>query len=178
MEQTITNSTGSNRSGQTKPKNQKPSSVINPQELWVLIHLTYYLIRRVRENELKTSHITLTQRLLLHALHIQGGKATVNELVVRHYSDYHNVAALVKRMAHTGLINRRQSTSDERLINVELTKKGKQLWKLTEKSDEIQNIVSVFSDKEFNRFMSLLTKLYNASLQRLGTQETSRRYKL
>ena len=148
------------------------------QTFWVLFHQTYHYISRARENELKSSHITITQRHLLSALAYLGGKATVNELVIRHHSDYHNVAALVKRMAETGLISRSQSPDGEHFINVELTKKGKKLWESTDKSDAIDNILSVLPKKELDRIISLLIKLRDSSLQKLVTQEASRRFKL
>ena len=163
-----------------KSERAKPDDLQNTewQELWILLHQTYQFIRHVRENELKSSNITFTQRHLLNGLASLGGKATINELVMRHHSDYHNVAALVKRMAETGLINRGQSINGERQINVELTKKGKQLWESTIKSDAINSIISVLSKKDLDRITTLLIKLRDSSVQMLVAQESSRRFKL
>ena len=166
-----------------KDKTQEPNGFQNSDvyRFWVLLHRTERLIYRVRENELKllnATFATIAQAKILRALCNLGEKATISDLAKRHYSNYHNVAALVKRMEKKGYVIREQSPEDEHTWEVSITNKGKKFCELTANSEELRKIVSILSKKERDEFVSQLNRLYDSAMQRLITQETSRRLTL
>ena len=164
-----------------KMKNKYPRRHKKPADsirLWTILHETELFIKRVRENELKRASITVTQRKLLNALYSLGGKANINDLASRHYSDYHNISTLVDRMEKKGLIIKEKATGENDVIKIVLTDKGKKLWDTTLNSDAIEEIVSVISNKECIQVISYLTRLRDSAVRTLITQETTRRTRL
>lgn len=90
-----------------------------------------YQLRRflhVSEAILRTEHITPVQYLML--LHIKGmpGRhwATIAELAERLQTVHHGVVTLVSRCEAAGFVERRQSTSDRRQVEVHLLPHGEQ----------------------------------------------------
>jgi len=70
--------------------------------------------------------ITYPQYLVLMVLW-ETDKITVNEISQKLILNNNTITPLLKRMEQQGIIKRQRSESDERKVNVELTKKGKQL---------------------------------------------------
>jgi MarR family transcriptional regulator, organic hydroperoxide resistance regulator len=70
--------------------------------------------------------ITYPQYLVLMVLW-ETDKITVNEISQKLILNNNTITPLLKRMEQQGIIKRKRSESDERKVNVELTKKGKQL---------------------------------------------------
>lgn len=92
-------------------------------------------------------HEKLTQREIATGLHIKPSTVT----------------NMVKRMEMSGLINRSRDKSDDRVINVTLTEKGKEAARFTEKMiEQIEaDIRAEFSRKEVEALRKPLEKILN-----------------
>lgn len=108
-----------------------PMPTLKKTDFEVLSEFRYQIRRyeRFSEKAVQAKGITPLQYLLL--LHIKGfpGRewANVGELAERLQAQPHGVVALVSRCEALGLVERRQSTSDRRQIEVHLTKPGEKL---------------------------------------------------
>ena len=82
---------------------------------------------------LKPLGLTYTQYLVLLALW-ESESACVGELCRRLYLDNGTVTPLLKKMEEAGLVSRRRSKEDERIVTVTITEKGMAL------REEVKNI--------------------------------------
>ena len=70
--------------------------------------------------------VTYPQYLVLMVLW-ETDKITVNEISQKLILNNNTITPLLKRMEQQGIIKRKRSESDERKVNIELSKKGKQM---------------------------------------------------
>lgn len=90
------------------------------------------------------------------------GSQTVNDICSRLKLETNTVTPLLKRLAEKGLLERKRSTEDERVVNISLTKKGEDL-----KLEAItipERIISSFNgesikESEIQAFQKTLWKL-------------------
>jgi DNA-binding MarR family transcriptional regulator len=84
---------------------------------------------------------------------------TVKELGERLYLDSGTLTPMLKRMEEHGLVERKRSSKDERVVEVSLTEKGRSIEK---KAEEIPNRFSKeihLEQDEFDELKRLLTKI-------------------
>ena len=113
---------------------RKTSDVSNHKmakaEFEALAQFRYQLRRFLRFSEEATRRKGVTPLQYLLMLQIKGfpGRdwATVVELAERLQAKHHGVVALISRCEKAGLVARKLSRSDMRLVEVQLTKKGEQ----------------------------------------------------
>lgn len=114
-----------------KTRQSLPAGPLSKAEFEQLAQFRYELRRFLRfsEDVARTSGVTMTQYLLL--LQIQGfpGRAwaTVGELAERLQAKHHGAVSLVSRCEALGLVARRASADDARVVEVRLTAKGARL---------------------------------------------------
>lgn len=103
-----------------------------PKEIPLDLHLCYSLystsiaINRVYKPMLDELGITYPQYLVLCTLW-EGDGRTISAIADRLALEASTITPLVKRLEAAGLVARKRSTQDERLVEVFLTSKGKQL---------------------------------------------------
>ncbi|MFV0663018.1 MarR family winged helix-turn-helix transcriptional regulator [Denitromonas sp.] len=96
-----------------------------------LSHFRYRLrcYLRASEDLCQAAGVTLLQyQLLLHVLGFPGREwASIGEIAERLQAKHHGVVALVDRCEKLGLVQRRASQADRRLVEVHLLPKGREL---------------------------------------------------
>ncbi|WP_256244336.1 MarR family winged helix-turn-helix transcriptional regulator [Alkalibacterium sp. 20] len=102
--------------------------------------------------------VTYPQYLVLLVL-FEEETVTVKELGEKLYLDSGTLTPMLKRMEEHGLVERRRSSVDERVVDVSLTNKGRAIEKQAEKipvkfSEEI-----LLEQDEFEELKRLLTKI-------------------
>jgi DNA-binding MarR family transcriptional regulator len=109
-------------------KNHQP--VIGKRQYEALAAFRYELRRYLRHSEEMTRRHGITPlqyQLLLHVKGFPGREyASVTELAERLQAKHHGVVALITRSETAGLVMRRASEEDRRLVHVHLTPKGEQ----------------------------------------------------
>lgn len=105
-------------------------STIGKRQYEALAAFRYELRRYLRQSEEMTRRHGITPlqyQLLLHVKGFPGREyASVTELAERLQAKHHGVVALVTRSETAGLVERRVSDEDRRLVHVFLTAKGEQ----------------------------------------------------
>lgn len=127
-----------------------PVNVLSKKEFEALSEFRFQIRRfeRFSENIVKKHGITPLQYLLL--LHIKGypgrNYARVGELAERLQASQHGVVALISRCETNQLVQRKQSESDKRQVEIFLLEKGERL--LTQLAElhrkELLSLKSVF----------------------------------
>ena len=132
-------------------------SPLTKAEFEALSDFRYRLRRfeRFSEDAVQASGITPLQYLLL--LHVKGypqrSFATVGELAERLQAKPHGVVALVTRCEEHGFVERRQSATDRRVVEIHLLPEGDRvLQHLAElHRTELQSLGDVFAIPAINR---------------------------
>lgn len=103
---------------------------IGKRQYQALAAFRYELRRYLRQSEEMTRRHGITPlqyQLLLHVKGFPGREhASVTELAERLQAKHHGVVALVTRSEAAGLVQRRMSEEDGRVVHVHLTPKGEQ----------------------------------------------------
>lgn len=103
---------------------------IGKRQYEALAAFRYQLRRFLRHSEEMTRRYGITPlqyQLLLHVKGFPGREyASVTELAERLQAKHHGVVALVTRSEAAGLVRRKTSAEDRRLVYVHLTAKGEQ----------------------------------------------------
>jgi len=105
-------------------------SAVGKRQYEALAAFRYELRRYLRHSEEMTRRHGMTPlqyQLLLHVKGFPGREyASVSELAERLQAKHHGVVALVTRCEAAGLVERRISPDDRRLVHVYLTSRGEQ----------------------------------------------------
>ncbi len=107
------------------PKSDAPTLPLDAQ-LCFSIYSTSLAIQRVYKPMLDAMGVTYTQYLVLSALWEKDG-LTIGAIAERLALEPSTITPAVKRLETAGFLLRRRSTTDERLVEVHLTEKGKDL---------------------------------------------------
>jgi DNA-binding MarR family transcriptional regulator len=137
--------------------NKASESPLTKAEFEALSDFRYHIRRfeRFSEDAVQASGITPLQYLLL--LHVKGypGRsfATVGELAERLQAKPHGVVALVTRCEEHAFVERRQSATDRRVVEIHLLKEGERVLRhLAElHRTELQSLGDVFAIPSINR---------------------------
>jgi DNA-binding MarR family transcriptional regulator len=107
--------------------------------------------------------LTYPQYLVMLVLWEQGC-VTVKSLGQQLLLDSGTLTPLLKRMAEMGLVQRRRSATDERVVNISLTAKGKDLQQLAVTVPaQLRSCIGV-CDEDLMQFMQLSQKVLAATL--------------
>lgn len=137
-------------------KKQSPSiaASIGKGDLEQLSQFRYRLRQFLRVSELicKESRITpLQYQLLLHVMGNPGRSwASISELAERLQAHHHGVVTLVNRCEAIGLCERRAGRDDQRVVEIHLLPKGKQLLEKVAMRHlgEVQSLIKELSPRQ------------------------------
>lgn len=112
----------------TEPVAPLPAAPTLPldAQLCFSIYSTSLAIQRVYKPMLDVMGVTYTQYLVLSALWERDG-LTIGAIAERLALEPSTITPAVKRLEVAGFLSRRRSTVDERLVEVHLTQKGREL---------------------------------------------------
>ncbi|WP_423190359.1 MarR family winged helix-turn-helix transcriptional regulator [Alkalibacterium sp. f15] len=102
--------------------------------------------------------VTYPQYLVLLVL-FEEETVTVKELGEKLYLDSGTLTPMLKRMEEHGLVERRRSSVDERVVDVSLTNKGRAIEKQAEKIPVKFSKEILLEQDEFEELKRLLTKI-------------------
>jgi DNA-binding MarR family transcriptional regulator len=137
--------------------------------LWRFLYHTAFVINRSRQKELAQYGVTPEQAHVLDILHQSRGKVTIQDIVNITMRQHHSISTLVGRMVMQGLVKKVRSPADARQYNVNITEKGKALFR-TITRDSITDIFSCLSKRDMqgldNGLKKLMTKAYQALIKK------------
>ena len=125
--------------------------------LWRLLDHTRYIIRRARELEFAQLGLTPEQAYVLDIVRSAGGRTTINRIVEMTQHRHHSMSALVERMAKQGLVRKRRSRSDKRVVHVYSTDKGESLFEQVS-MDSLHSTLACLAPEEKKRLEAYLVR--------------------
>ena len=138
---------------QTKFANEGQKCTVN------IIYTYNWVVERLKAC-LDAENITLQQFNILRIL--RGSKEPLSTLQIRErmLDKMSDTSRLVDRLVQKGLVQKKTSKTDKRLVDVTITKKGLTLLaKLDKRSTDMDGILSSLSEKECKTLNKLLDKL-------------------
>jgi DNA-binding MarR family transcriptional regulator len=139
-------------------------------KLWLLFTSVHHKMVALREKELNPTNITTGQFRMLRIIESLGSKAILSEvakIVERKLDVISRQAAMMEK---GGLITRIRDKPKSRLLRLELTEKGKELLRTIHRSQGMNEVLSVLTEKERQQMSSalkrVLTKLNKYSAEK------------
>jgi DNA-binding MarR family transcriptional regulator len=139
-------------------------------EFFILMHQVIEMITKARENELRPFGISPIQSGVLYALNAEKrplAPIRIARLLLRNPASVHQ---LLERMEGHKLVKVRRSTKGKRQVQVEMTKKGKEIYrKDLFESGVVPKILGQISLEERKQLWSILMKLREAANAELSS---------
>lgn len=124
------------------------------------LYATSRAIQKLYHEGLSKEGLTYPQYLVLVSLY-QYKELTVKRLGELLSLDSGTLTPLLKRLENEGLVLRKRSKTDERVVNVQLTEKGSDKRESINELPEILVAKSNFTTDEWNTLENLSKKLFN-----------------
>jgi len=138
--------------------------------LWVLIAQNRDAILRARERDYARYGISNERRALLYIIQNNGGRTTPVEIARDLFRELHSVTEMLKRMEKDGLVSRHKGSGRSK-VEVEMTEKGRDVFKQSLHNETDERIFSILTPKERKRLASYLFRLRRRVFQDLGIPE-------
>jgi DNA-binding MarR family transcriptional regulator len=126
-----------------------------------LIGRARHLMLLARQKELSPYQISPGQFNVLFILHKLGHEATLAELASYCYRGISNLSTQLTRMEKDGLIKKFREAPKSTLLKFKLTKKGFNCYRKNNKVTSAKVIMSVLSEEERQKLISILKKIIN-----------------
>lgn len=137
--------------------------------IWTLIrHLNDAMVR-VRDKELNTYSLTVSQAAILAIINTLGKKATPAEIARSQLREPAAVSSILKRMEKDGLVKRVKDTSYKNQINIVLTERGGKAYKNAQKRGTAQRILSQLSDEQLRQLEPCIEKMLKIAVSESGS---------
>lgn len=131
--------------------------------MWVKLARASSTFGKLTQDHIRTFGLTEPQFGVLECLgHL--GALTLGELSRKQLVSGGNMTCVVDNLEREGLVERKQSTEDRRVINVQLTAKGKELFEkiFAQHAETVAQLASVLTEQEQTELSTLLKKLGTA----------------
>jgi len=118
-----------------------------------------HLMLNARQKEVAPYHVSPQQAYLLFILQSLGHKATLSELAGYINRGINTLSMELTKMEKDGLVKKTRETPKSTLLTIELTEKGLETYKKTNKLKTDIAIMSVLSEEERQKLISMLNKI-------------------
>ncbi len=121
-------------------------------------------MKKMLDARLSEFGVTSSQHTVLSTLAENDG-LSLSEIGKRIYLDKPAITGLADRLEKDGLVERRRTSEDRRVIRLYLTKKGQNLLQRFEKiaTEVDQDLVQVLSSSELNKFRDMLNRIWRSA---------------
>lgn len=122
-------------------------------------------ILREDDSAISAGHLSLPQFWALHYIN-EAGSLTANELAQKMSRSKSSISGLLCRLCHSGLIQRKRSTKDRRVIHITLKPKGKRVIEqiIENRKRGIANTYGVLDAAERANYKRMMEKIIRQSL--------------
>jgi len=128
---------------------------------WSLFRKTFAKLQRIAEDDLRKYGTTPSQFSILWNLSVEES-TPMSELSKQSACVNSNITSIIGRMEERGLVKRVQDKKDRRVVRVELTNDGKELYNQTVLPHKqfLAKMLECYSEDELSDLNKLLDKIY------------------
>ena len=140
-----------------------------PIEEWASLYTAYALMHKECDRALSARGLTVPQASVIGLLGVATRPLPVTRLARLLTQESQSATSLVDRMAAAGLVERLNDPHDRRVVLVQLTEKGRELYGILQSTapEFTDEMFSVLSAEERLALRELLDTFVRANLQRL-----------
>ncbi|MFC2047630.1 aldehyde ferredoxin oxidoreductase N-terminal domain-containing protein [Chloroflexota bacterium] len=120
------------------------------------------------KKELEQFGISTMEAAVLFVIQIVGRRATSAEIARWLFREPHSTVGYINRMEKKGLVRRVRDLNKKNQIRIAMTRKGRQVFAQSEKTEEFKRIFNRLSEEERQQLGSLLEKVLDATLKELA----------
>lgn len=148
---------------------KKTVNRITAPQLWWVMTRSHHAVRRLAEQSITNTGLCLTDFAALEALSHKG-PLTITQIQEKVLLASGSMTAAIDRLEKRGLVVRKSASSDRRARVVELTPEGKYIagQYFDKHARDLEDLVSVLSEREKQQLYALLKKVGLLAAQRLG----------
>lgn len=130
-------------------------------ETWSLFRKTYAKLQRIVEDDLRKYGTTPSQLSILWNLS-EEQSTPMSELSKQSACVNSNITSIIGRMEERGLVKRTQDKKDRRVVRVELTNDGKELYNQTilPHKEFLAKVLECYTEEELTQLNNLLEKVH------------------
>jgi MarR family 2-MHQ and catechol resistance regulon transcriptional repressor len=142
---------------------------IRAPQLWWVMTRSHHALRLVAEQSITNAGLCLTDFAALEAL-LHKGPLTISEIQDKVLLASGSMTAAIDRLEKRGLVVRQSTSRDRRARIVQLTHKGKRVAAayFEKHARDLEDVMSVLSEKEKQQVYASLKKLGLLAQQKLG----------
>jgi DNA-binding MarR family transcriptional regulator len=148
--------------------------VDNEYDTWILLSRVYHMIANLRRMELAKYEILPVQAYVLLVIDRLGNEVSPSELSRYVYQQKSTVSDILTRMAKQGLIKKYQTLNGKSRVSIRLTKKGKQVLKVSGNREYLHKIMSYLAPQKTSQLVSCLEILRDSAMRQLSLHELRR----
>jgi len=133
--------------------------------LWTTLRRINEQISKHEDELFRKTHLTKSQHKILLTMAIlseyNDNPIKITDLVPYDNGSLANISSIIDRMWKKGLVKKTRDGSDQRMVKITVTARGKNLLQKSSNptTDIVKQYFSVYSDKEIKQLTALLNKL-------------------
>ena len=128
-------------------------------EIWVQIRDLHHKILWVRQKELSHYKIASRQFQILRIIDSLGSKARLSEIAKKAERKLDVISKQTANMEKVGLIKRIRENPKSRLFRIEITKKGREMLKISHHSQGMNEVLSGLTEEQRRQLNSYLNQM-------------------
>jgi DNA-binding MarR family transcriptional regulator len=143
----------------------------NVLRTWIRLRQTCQALERLMERELDKHDASLAQLDVLDLIDASKVPLTLGQIASLIFRQPHSASALLNRMRQSGLVTKRRSKKDERVVTVKMTREGEQLFRQASRSalrQAREPLSTALSEAEIEELDRLAKKVRDKALEQLG----------
>jgi DNA-binding MarR family transcriptional regulator len=144
------------------------------------ILLSFEVLARFLEVELKRYKASLIRFNIMSALFINGGEMTPSEIAGSVFREKNSITAVINTLEREGVVRREPSTSDRRSVRVVITEKGwKEANRLSPIAQELsREVLSCMDKKQVEELVACMRTIRESLLPKIArTTGNGKRHK-
>lgn len=135
--------------------------------LWYTIRRAHEAIHKVRKLELRPHKLSTIETGVLLVVNTAKKGITPAEISRQLLKDPHSISQLLRRMEKKGLLQNIKGIPKKNMIQVKLTQKGQEAYKLSMIGNKVSQIMSVLSEREKKQLVTSLDKLRERAMKEM-----------
>jgi DNA-binding MarR family transcriptional regulator len=141
------------------------------------ILLSFEVLARFLEVELKRYKASLIRFNIMSALFINGGEMTPSEIAESVFREKNSITAVINTLEREGVVRREPSTSDRRSVKVIITDKGwKEANRLSPIAQELsREVLSCMDKNQVEELVACMRTIRESLLPKIGRSTGNRR---
>ncbi len=151
----------------------KPGSLDELDATWQMLSRTVRAMGKARHKELVDYGISGDATSVMTCITQLGKEATPSAIARQLIVEPHSVSQLLTRLQEDGLVRRARDLKFKNRVRIELTEKGREVFRNSQRRRSIKKMMMVLTFEEREQLWSSLAKLREVAVKQIGRKAKS-----